>query len=121
MSDSVVHTTRTILAAPRVVYRAFLDPEAVVYWRLPKGMTAKIYRFDPRVGGGYRISNRGARDPVRRKAGQGVDDRVLRNPHISDCVPVESALATWPARPSLVELVSPLLGESSPPEFPGLH
>jgi uncharacterized protein YndB with AHSA1/START domain len=57
MSESIVHTaTRTILAAPRAIYRAFLDPETVVSWRPPKGMTAKIYRFDPRVGGGYRMA-----------------------------------------------------------------
>ena len=43
MSESIVHTaTRTILAAPRAIYRAFLDPETVVSWRPPKGMTAKI-------------------------------------------------------------------------------
>lgn len=57
MSDSVVHTsTRTILAAPRAIYRAFLDAETVASWRPPKGMTAKIFRFDPRVGGGYRMA-----------------------------------------------------------------
>jgi uncharacterized protein YndB with AHSA1/START domain len=57
MSDSIVHTaTRTILAAPRAIYRAFLDAETVASWRLPKGMTAKIYRFDPRLGGGYRMA-----------------------------------------------------------------
>jgi uncharacterized protein YndB with AHSA1/START domain len=57
MSDSVVHAAaRTILAAPRAIYHAFLDPETVASWRPPKGMTAKIYRFDPRVGGGYRMA-----------------------------------------------------------------
>lgn len=57
MSDSVVHTAaRTILAAPRAIYRAFLDAETVASWRPPRGMTAKIYRFDPRLGGGYRMA-----------------------------------------------------------------
>jgi uncharacterized protein YndB with AHSA1/START domain len=57
MSDSTVHTvTRTILATPRAVYRAFLDPDTVASWRPPKGMTAKIDGFDPRLGGGYRMA-----------------------------------------------------------------
>lgn len=57
MTDSATHSaTRTILASPRAIYRAFLDPETVVSWRPPRGMTAKIFHFDPRPGGGYRIA-----------------------------------------------------------------
>ena len=57
MTDSAIHSAaRTILASPRAIYRAFLDPETVASWRPPKGMTAKIFRFDPRAGGGYRMA-----------------------------------------------------------------
>lgn len=57
MTDSATHSAaRTILASPRAIYRAFLDPETVVSWRPPKGMTAKIFHFDPRPGGGYRMA-----------------------------------------------------------------
>lgn len=57
MTDSRTHTaTRTILATPRAIYRAFTDPEAVASWRPPTGMIAKIFRFDPRPGGGYRMA-----------------------------------------------------------------
>jgi len=57
MSDSRTHTvTRTILATPRAIYRAFTDPEAVASWRPPTGMSARIFRFDPRPGGSYRMA-----------------------------------------------------------------
>lgn len=57
MADPRTHTaSRTIIASPRAIFRAFLDAEAVASWRAPKGMTAKILAFDPRVGGGYRMA-----------------------------------------------------------------
>jgi uncharacterized protein YndB with AHSA1/START domain len=57
MTDSATHSAaRTILASPRAIYRAFLDPETIMSWRPPKGMTAKIFHFDPRPGGGYRMA-----------------------------------------------------------------
>ncbi|WP_257556039.1 SRPBCC domain-containing protein [Sphingobium sp. CFD-2] len=57
MSDSQAHrASRTILAPPRAIYRAFLDAEAVVSWRPPNGMTARIERFVPKIGGGYRMA-----------------------------------------------------------------
>ncbi|QJR02892.1 ATPase [Sphingobium yanoikuyae] len=57
MIESATHSAaRTILASPRAIYRAFLDPETVGSWRPPKGMSAKIFHFDPRTGGGYRMA-----------------------------------------------------------------
>ncbi|MBZ9648124.1 SRPBCC family protein [Sphingobium sp. 3R8] len=57
MTESIVHSaTRTILASPRAIYRAFLDAESVASWRAPKGMTAKVFEFDARPGGGYRMT-----------------------------------------------------------------
>lgn len=51
------HTgSRVIKAAPHAIYRAFLDPSAVAAWRPPKGMSAKVYAFEPRAGGGYRMA-----------------------------------------------------------------
>jgi uncharacterized protein YndB with AHSA1/START domain len=38
------------------VYRAFLDPDALVKWMAPHGFTAKVHSMDARVGGGYRMS-----------------------------------------------------------------
>jgi uncharacterized protein YndB with AHSA1/START domain len=45
------------LNAPRSrVYRALLDPRAVATWMVPDGMTSQVHVFDPREGGGFRIS-----------------------------------------------------------------
>jgi uncharacterized protein YndB with AHSA1/START domain len=50
------HTaSRIILASARAIFRAFVDPEVLVKWRAPAGMTARVSSFDPRVGGGYRM------------------------------------------------------------------
>ncbi len=48
--------SRVIVASPRTIYQAFLDPEAVASWRPPEGMKAQIYAFDPREGGTFRMS-----------------------------------------------------------------
>ena len=45
--------SRIILASPRAIFRAFIDPEALAKWRAPTGMTARIHEFDPRAGGSY--------------------------------------------------------------------
>lgn len=52
-------TTRLVrrIGAPRAaVYRALLDRDAVRHWMVPDGMTSEVHSFDPRVGGGFRIS-----------------------------------------------------------------
>src|SRR5262249_46547235 len=48
--------TRVIDAPPEAIYRAFLDPEAWVKWLPPEGMTGRIYKFEPRPGGNYRMA-----------------------------------------------------------------
>lgn len=48
--------SRVIKAAPEAIYRACLEAAAVACWRPPAGMTARIERFDPREGGGYRMA-----------------------------------------------------------------
>ena len=53
---STVRFHRVLRAAPERVYRAFLDPDAVVKWLPPNGFTAKVHHLDARVGGTYRMS-----------------------------------------------------------------
>ena len=48
--------SRVIRAAPATIYRALVDPDAVAAWRPPKGMKAKIYAFDAREGGRFRMA-----------------------------------------------------------------
>lgn len=44
-----------IAATPERVYAALVDPEAVVAWLPPDGMSGGIDRFDLRPGGSYRM------------------------------------------------------------------
>lgn len=47
---------RVLEAPPERVYRAFIDPDALVKWSPPHGFTAKMHAIDVRVGGGYKMS-----------------------------------------------------------------
>ena len=43
--------------APRpAVYRALVDAEAIVKWRVPAGMSSQVHEFDAREGGSFRVS-----------------------------------------------------------------
>lgn len=55
-STHTVRLHRVLRAPPERVYRAFLDPDALVKWLPPHGFTAKVHAMDARVGGGHRIS-----------------------------------------------------------------
>ena len=49
-------TTRVIRADAETIYRAFLDPAALLAWLPPADMTARLHAFDARPGGGYEMS-----------------------------------------------------------------
>jgi uncharacterized protein YndB with AHSA1/START domain len=51
-----VRLHRVLRASPERVYRAFLDPDAMVKWLPPHGFTGKVHQMDARVGGGYQMS-----------------------------------------------------------------
>jgi uncharacterized protein YndB with AHSA1/START domain len=48
--------SRVIDAPPAKLFAAFIDPTLLVAWLPPGEMTGKIHEFDPRIGGGYRMS-----------------------------------------------------------------
>jgi uncharacterized protein YndB with AHSA1/START domain len=53
------HSTRVqqFIPAPRAqVYALLLDPDAVVRWRVPDGMTGYVHTFEPWEGGAIRVS-----------------------------------------------------------------
>jgi uncharacterized protein YndB with AHSA1/START domain len=58
MSDptNTVRLHRVLRATPERVYRAFLDPDAMIKWLPPHGFTGKVHHMDARAGGGYRMS-----------------------------------------------------------------
>ena len=47
--------SRRIDAPVDALYRALTDPDARARWLPPSGMTARMERYDLRVGGGYRM------------------------------------------------------------------
>jgi uncharacterized protein YndB with AHSA1/START domain len=46
---------RELDAPPDRVYDALLDPDALLNWLPPAGMTGRFERYDARPGGGYRL------------------------------------------------------------------
>ena len=58
MPGNTIRLHRVLRATPERVYRAFLDPDAMVKWLPPNGFTAKLHQADARVGGSYRMSFR---------------------------------------------------------------
>ncbi len=51
-----VRLMRVLRAPPERVYRAFLDPAALVKWLPPFGFTCTVHEMDARVGGGHRMA-----------------------------------------------------------------
>lgn len=51
----VDRSSRVVEASPTVVYPALVDPDQLVAWLPPEGMTGRFERFDARVGGSYRL------------------------------------------------------------------
>ncbi|MEU4822432.1 SRPBCC domain-containing protein [Actinomadura citrea] len=48
--------SRHVKARPSEVYRALIDADAIMTWRVPDGMTSTVHEFDGREGGAFRIS-----------------------------------------------------------------
>jgi uncharacterized protein YndB with AHSA1/START domain len=56
MSANTVRLHRVLRAAPEKVYRAFLEPDAMVKWLPPHGFTGKVHQMEAKVGGTYKMS-----------------------------------------------------------------
>jgi uncharacterized protein YndB with AHSA1/START domain len=56
MLTNTVRLHRVLRATPERIYRAFLDPDAMVKWLPPNGFTGKVHHLDVKVGGTYRMS-----------------------------------------------------------------
>ena len=56
MPTNRVELHRVLRAAPKKVYRAFLDPDAMAKWLPPNGFTGKVHNLDAKVGGTYKMS-----------------------------------------------------------------
>ncbi|WP_010094565.1 SRPBCC domain-containing protein [Ornithinibacillus scapharcae] len=53
MTNRIDSASRVILASPQTIYQAFMNPESLVLWLPPKGMSGQIDMFEPRKGGHY--------------------------------------------------------------------
>ena len=53
---STIRLHRVIRTSPQKIYKAFLDPDAVVKWLPPHGFTCKVHKLYARVGGTYKMS-----------------------------------------------------------------
>jgi uncharacterized protein YndB with AHSA1/START domain len=53
--NRVDSASRVIHAAADRIYRAHMDPRELISWLPPEGMSGRIDRFEPRVGGAYRM------------------------------------------------------------------
>ena len=53
---NTIRLHRVFKTKPERLYKAFLDPDALVKWIPPHGFTAKVHHMDARVGGSYKMS-----------------------------------------------------------------
>ena len=56
MSTHTIRLHRVLRTTPERLYRAFLDPDALVKWNPPNGFTAKVHHLDAKVGGTFKMS-----------------------------------------------------------------
>src|SRR5512138_2865322 len=56
MSDRTVRLHRVLRCPPQKVYRAFIEPDAMIKWLPPHGFTCQVQQMDARVGGSFRMS-----------------------------------------------------------------
>lgn len=55
-STGTVKLHRVFKTTPEKLYKAFIDPDALVKWLPPHGYTGKIHSMDAKVGGGCHMS-----------------------------------------------------------------
>lgn len=53
---NTIRLHRVLRSTPERVYRAFLDPDAMVKWLPPNGFTGKVHQMDAKVGGTHKMS-----------------------------------------------------------------
>lgn len=56
MPGNTIRLHRVVRAPADRVYRAFLEPDALVKWMSPHGFTAKVHHLEAKVGGTYKMS-----------------------------------------------------------------
>lgn len=55
-TTNAVRLHRVLRSTPERVYKAFIDPDAMVKWLPPNGFTAKVHHMEARGGGKFKMS-----------------------------------------------------------------
>jgi uncharacterized protein YndB with AHSA1/START domain len=50
MSTNTIRRHRVLRATPEIIYKAFLDADAMAKWLPPNGFTGKVHHIDASVG-----------------------------------------------------------------------
>lgn len=58
MATGTIHLHRVLRATPERIYRAFLEPDAIVRWLPPYGFTCQVHHMDAKVGVTHKMSFR---------------------------------------------------------------
>lgn len=56
MPTHTIRLHRVLKAAPGLVYKAFLDPDALCRWLPPDGFLCKVFHLEPKVGGTFKMA-----------------------------------------------------------------
>ena len=56
MPTQTIRLHRVLRAAPERIYRAFLEPDAIVKWLPPFGFTCQVHQLEAKVHGTHRMS-----------------------------------------------------------------
>jgi len=56
MPSNTIRLHRVLRTTPEKLYKAFLDPDAIIKWLPPNGFTCKVHQMDPQVGGGFKMT-----------------------------------------------------------------
>jgi uncharacterized protein YndB with AHSA1/START domain len=103
--NGAMRVSRTVKAPRGTVYRACLDPDAIVKWRVPDTMTGRMHVFEAREGGRFRMSLTYL-DPKSSPGGKTSDNTDTFQGRFAELIPDEK----------IVEIVE---FESDDPKFAG--
>lgn len=56
MDTHTIRLHRVLKASPALVYKAFLDPDALCRWLPPDGYLCKVFQLDAKVGGSFKMA-----------------------------------------------------------------
>ncbi|NJM36423.1 MAG: SRPBCC family protein [Akkermansiaceae bacterium] len=56
MDTHTIRLHRVIKAKPELVYKAFIDPDALARWLPPDGYLCKIFHLEAKVGGSFKMA-----------------------------------------------------------------